>query len=208
MSDKKASPRQENNPTAHLLKQIQDKDRTSTRAWTALLKRCESRLRILAKFRLGARGEAVVEVDDLLQEVWIEAARKIDSFEDRGSGSLQRWLAAILNHKALHVGRKAKRVPFPESSLAGVTPENQNLFQSLSQTQPGVSQNLHREDAERQVHGALADLSDKQREAILLKVYEGLSGREAAERLGLSETGFSKRFRTALDIIGRRLKSS
>src|SRR5262245_29855918 len=67
------------------------------RGWSDLLNRVESKLRVLLHFRMTRALRDVVGEDDLLQEVWTEAVRNFDRFEYRGPGSLQRWLAGILN---------------------------------------------------------------------------------------------------------------
>ncbi len=206
MDPKREVPQSADHLTAHLLQQALEGRTHSAKAWIEILQRCESRLRVLAYCRLNDRTRGTVDIDDLLQEVWVAAAHKIHEFEDRGPGSLQRWLAAILNFKLLHADRKAKRVPFPESAMRAMDDDAVGLFAGLSRTQPGVSQNLRNRELEQKVQAAVAKLPDELREAVLLKVYEGLTGREAAEKLGLSETGFSKRFRTALDRIRLTLK--
>jgi RNA polymerase sigma-70 factor, ECF subfamily len=209
MSPEPIDPESDSMPevTRHLLDQVRAAETGAEQSWFDLLERCESRLRTLMHFRLSPSVRATVDEDDLLQEVWIEAARKIDQFEYRGSGSLQRWLAAILRFKMMHAGRKAGRLPFPEASLLAADASSPaGLFDALSRTQPGVSQSAQRQETEAQVLEVLAGLPDDLRECILLKVYEGLNGREAAERLGLSESGYSKRFQKALTVVGLRLK--
>jgi len=177
------------------------------RGWFDLLQRCESRLRTLIHLRLPASVRATVDEDDLLQEVWIGAAHKIHEFEYRGTGTLQRWLASILRNKLMHAGRKAKRLPFPETSLAPVAnPEQSGLFDALSRSQPGVSHDARQRELENEVREVLEELQPELREAVLLKVYEGLSGKESAEQLGITEGAFSKRFHKALDKVSIKMK--
>ena len=196
---------EESYATAHLLRRVQAGHPVSSRAWTDLLQRCEARLRVLARFRMHPKLRGAMEIDDILQEVWIEAARHIHEFEDRGPGSLQRWLARILHYKLLRASRDAARVPFPEAALGNSTDTQRDLFLGLSRTQPGVSQDLRRNEAVETVQAALSELPPDLREAILLRVYEGWTGAEAAERLGLTESGFSKRFKRALERIASKL---
>jgi RNA polymerase sigma factor (sigma-70 family) len=195
--------------TRQLIDQIRGAEPDAEQGWPDLLERCESRLRTLMHFRLGPSVRATIDEDDLLQEVWIEAALKIHDFEYRGPGSLQRWLAEILRYKILHAGRKSKRIPFPEASLNSKDAASPaGLFNALSRTQPGASQRSQRRETVQQVLAVLSELPEELRECILLKVYEGLSGREAAQKLGLTEGGFSKRFHKALSAVSVRMKDS
>lgn len=193
--------------TRELLDQVRENGTHAERGWFDLLARCESRLRTLIHFRLSPAVRATVDEDDLLQEVWIGAAHKIHEFEYRGTGTLQRWLASILRNKLMHAGRKAKRLPFPETALASsANSEQSGLLDALSRSQPGVSHDARRRELEGQVREVLEELAPELREAVLLKVYEGLSGKESAEQLGITEGAFSKRFHKALDKVSIKLK--
>ena len=190
------------NLTAHLLEEVQADNQSSPQAWIKLLERCESRLRVLAHFRMQGRSSAHFEVDDLLQEVWIEASHRISDFEYRGSGSLQRWLSGILHYKLLEAGRASKRLPFAASAIApSEKGERAQLFEALSRTQPGASTDIQHREMENRVNEVLEGLAPELREAILLRIYESKTGKEAAEGLGISESAFSKRFRKALAAI-------
>lgn len=193
--------------TRQLLEQVREDGTHAERGWFDLLQRCESKLRTLIHFRLPPSVRATVDEDDLLQEVWIGAAHKIHEFEYRGTGTLQRWLASILRNKLLHAGRKAKRLPFPETALTPSASSAQSgLFDALSRSQPGVSHDERRRELETEVREVLEELSPELREAVLLKLYEGLSGKEAAERLEITEGAFSKRYHKALDKVSVKMR--
>lgn len=192
--------------TAALLRQL-EADRQG--AWAGLLRRVEARLRILLHFRMSERLRAVVEEEDLLQEVWAEAARRLDRFEYRGPGSLQRWMAGILRNKLLHAARGAPRVPLPASAFLKAEGSSSDalpgLFEALHQTQPAASEPLQRAEAAAKVREALARLPGPEREAVLLRLFEGLTGREAGEREGVDESTISLRLQRALAACSRHL---
>jgi RNA polymerase sigma factor (sigma-70 family) len=180
--------------------------RQDQRAWEELLRESESRLRTLLFFRLKSDHRSHMDPDDLLQEVWVQAAIKIDQFEYQGKGSLQRWLAGILRNKVLQASEKAGRSPFPESSLApSESAELGGFFDALSQTQPAVSSNAQRRESEKIVRDILQDLAPKHRDTLLLFLYEGMTGPEAAAELQLSVSGFYQRFHKALELVSARL---
>jgi RNA polymerase sigma-70 factor (ECF subfamily) len=171
----------------------------------ALLRKSESRLRVLLHFRLAEGPWAGVDPDDVLQEVWVEAARRIDRFEYRGKGSLHRWLAGLLSNKLLHAQRGEGRRPLPVSS---VVPSEMHgaLLEALSRVRTSASADARRREREARVRRILEELHEKQRRAILLRVYEGLSGRDAAEVEGVDESTMSVRLREAIRSIAEKLK--
>ncbi|MGB0951591.1 MAG: RNA polymerase sigma factor [Planctomycetota bacterium] len=190
-------------PTEHLLAHARSETPSSSQAWVQLLERCESKLRVLAEFRVrGASGGRPHDVDDLLQETWLQATSKIDDFEYRGTGSLQRWLASIMRFKILEGNRAEEKRPRPVSGLAANQDDQRSqLLEAFTRTQPGASYDTQRREAEVRVREVLDTLSEVHREALLLKIYEGKTGVEAAQQLGISESAFSKRFRQALAAV-------
>ncbi|NOT31244.1 MAG: sigma-70 family RNA polymerase sigma factor [Planctomycetes bacterium] len=180
--------------------------------WERLIARAESKLRILLHFRMSPRLRGVLAEEDLLQEVWAEGARNLERFEYRGPGSLQRWFAGILSNKLLHAGREAWRVPMPasavarESTIAALASRRLDLAQCLPATQSSVSGHARKRELEERVRDVLLRLPEAEREVILLKLFEGLNGREAALRLGVDESTVSVRFKRALETCARQLK--
>lgn len=197
------APPSAEDPTEHLLADARSERPSSSQAWIQLLERSESKLRVLAEFRIrGLPGTRPHDVDDLLQETWLEASSKIGDFEYRGSGSLQRWLASILRFKILEGSRAEAKRPRPISAMPADADAPQSLLlDALARTQPGASFDARRREAEERVREVLDRLSEPHREALLLKIYEGKTGVEAARQLGISESAFSKRFRQALAAV-------
>lgn len=173
--------------------------------FAALLEKCESRLRVLLYFRLGSGAAARVDPDDVLQEVWAEAVRSLSRFEYRGPGSLQRWLAGILAKKLLHAKRAVERREAPLSAV--LSGEGQRaLFDALAVRRTSASRDARRRESEERVRRVLSDLPEPLRRAVLLRVYEGLSGREAADVEGVDESTMSLRLRDAFRISAMRLR--
>jgi len=195
--------------TFHLLRNLQKDESSAEIAWSQLLERCESNLRMLVRFRWSStepRHKSDDE-DDLLQELWKQALVEIDRFEYRGPGSLQRWLATLLRFQVLSARKVEKRRPLTESELprpeAGT--QEAGLFDALLRSQQGVSRDQRRREREDAVAEVLASLPEESREAILLSVYEGNKGEEAAAQLEISASAFSKRLRKALELVRQRL---
>lgn len=190
--------------TRTLLRRLQH---DPVRAWAELLQRTEQKLRVLLHFRMTPRMRAFFDEDDLLQETWLEAARKIHTFEHRGPGSLQRWMAEILRNKLLHAARSSGRLPAPASGWPAATSAAlPGFLEALEKSQPGVSRDARQQEAAARVRLVLERLPEPEREAVLMKLYEGLTGREAAARAGVDESTISVRFKRALQDCARQLR--
>jgi RNA polymerase sigma-70 factor (ECF subfamily) len=145
-------------------------------AFEELYRRHSGRLYNLVYRMVGSAPEA----DDLLQEVFLHAHRKLSSF--RGDSSLGTWLYRLgMNHCLDYLrGRQAKMGRATESLDAEgmVEPTAPN---------PVVPVAISRMDLER----AIARLPEGCRAAFLLHDVEGFDHREVGRILGVSE-GTSK----------------
>jgi RNA polymerase sigma-70 factor (ECF subfamily) len=161
-------------------------------SWASLLRRVESRLRVL----LALRG--CDDPDEVLQEVWIQAVQGLGAFEYRGPGSLQRWLAGIARNKLRERERGRRSAPISAGVLDASDGPAHGLLAALRDSRPGVSTEVGRRELEERVRAALEQLPEPEREAVLLRLYEGLSVREAGGRLGVDPSTVSLRVKRAL----------
>lgn len=121
-----------------------------------------------------------VDAEDLLQEIFLAAHRKLDSF--RGESALSTWLYRLATNLCLdHLRSKATRT----SHLTDALDDEPGLADVSSR---GLADRaLTRMDLER----ALAQLPPGCRAAFVLHDVEGLEHKEIAEALGIAE-GTSK----------------
>ncbi len=120
------------------------------------------------------------DAEDLLQEIFLSAHRKLDSF--RGESALGTWLYRLATNLCLdHLRSRAART----SQLTGTLDDEPGLADAGSRTLADSA--LTRMDLER----ALAQLPDGCRAAFVLHDIEGLEHREVADALGIAE-GTSK----------------
>jgi RNA polymerase sigma-70 factor (ECF subfamily) len=126
--------------------------------------------------RMVGSGDA----EDLLQEVFLQAHRKLGSF--RGESSLGTWLHRLAVNHSLDVlrGRQTRMARLTDSLDESGHPE-------LAAFSPVVPQAISRLDLER----AIARLPDGCRAAFVLHDIEGFQHQEVAALLGVSE-GTSK----------------
>src|SRR5262245_59159359 len=63
-------------------------------------------LRAQVRRKLPNALRAKVGESDIIQEAYLAAFLRVTQFEDRGSGSFERWLRGILDHKLLDEVRR------------------------------------------------------------------------------------------------------
>jgi len=156
-----------------------------------LFRRVGRRLMALIYVRMSHRLRSLMEPEDVLQEVYIEALRQLPGFEDRGPGSFYAWLAAVAVNRILNLEQFAaagKRDPHKEVKLraAGDTNSTGAGFgadPAADQTSP--SQAVIRWEAFEQVRAALEQLPPRERDVITLRYLQGQSTAETAQALSL-----------------------
>ncbi len=120
---------------------------------------------------LGERDAA----EDAVQEAFINAVRGLPRF--RGDASFRTWLLRIaLNTARSALRRKGRR---KESTLTAAS--------DLASSEPDPAETAMRVAESERVHTLLADLPEKQRLAVTMRVFQGLSHREIAEVTGSTE---------------------
>ena len=136
-------------------------------AWRAIYVATRERLFSLLAYQLGSRQEAM----DVLQDTYVSAIRGIGRY--RGEGSLEAWMAGI----ALHQAQSWKRRFLTKRKRTEALPENLDPA-----APPGPDP-----EAGRRLAAALAQLSERQRRAVLLHEWMGYSFAEIGSILGTSE---------------------
>ncbi len=113
----------------------------------------------------------VVEVDDLVQEVFLLALRRLSTL--REAGSFGAWLATIARNLAKDYYRRS----VSEDCLGNDTPEND--------IEGGNTERDHADPATA-ILEAVRSLPDAYRETLILRLVEGMTGPEIAARTGLT----------------------
>lgn len=166
--------------------------------------RYEPLLRARAARAIGPRLGRRVGESDVMQETWLTAFLRLESFVDRGPGSFRAWLGRILQHKIHdevrdHViaGRRSVRREQPQD---GTAPETRLAS-------PGSSPSLHA--AKREERGdmlaAIDALPESYRVLLRLVHVDGLTLTGAAAVLGRSANATCKLYGRALDRLTRVL---
>ena len=138
---------------------------------------------------LGASGD---DAEDALQDCFVSAWRSAGTF--RGQSSTRSWLFTIARN-AFH--RQSRR-------RAGEPPEMDSLEALGAEAGWGAESDFsHRFEVEEELSWALGQISEEERQVVVLRDLHGLSGEEAAEVLGLSVSAMKSRLhRGRLRLMG------
>jgi len=131
--------------------------------------------------RLGIAEESV---DDVVQDVFVTAYRRLDSFE--GRSELRTWLFGILRRVVKDRRRSRARKPTQPLSVEPSAPSDESPAREAEQAQ-----------ARRMLHAILDTLDDEQREVFVLAELEQMSAPEIAEATGVNLNTVYSRLRAA-----------
>jgi RNA polymerase sigma-70 factor (ECF subfamily) len=141
---------------------------------------------------LRSLGVREADLDDVCQEVFIVAHRRLDGFE--GRSSLRTWLCGI----ALRVASDHRSKAYRRRELPTAAPP----VQAQSAPQEAA---LERKRAWQFIEGLLTELPDDQREVFVLYEIAELSVPEVAVALGCPAPTAYSRLYAAREQIGRRI---
>jgi|SRR5215831_4145338 len=134
-----------------------------------------------ARLAQVARGEGLSGVDalDAVQEgmtsfLHLPQARRLAATPDEAAA----LLTVVVRNVARNLRRRHHRSQ-PHSS-------NTELIESLTDPLPSVDELIAQAEERVQLIGCMHNLSNIQQRVIALRLFEGATGREAAERLGIS----------------------
>jgi RNA polymerase sigma-70 factor (ECF subfamily) len=153
-------------------------------AFEALTTRHEQRVFSLAMRILGQQQDA----EDVTQQTFLAALENLGGF--RGEASFSTWLLRIATHAALKIIRKRKGLDVISLEEATEPADNSNTIphpEYIADWRQSPERLVQTREIRHLLDEALAGLEDKHRLVFLLRDVEGLSIRETAEALGLSE---------------------
>ena len=176
-------------------------------ALAELFTMCQDRLRQMLHFRMDRRLLRRLDVDDVLQDAFIDAEKRLPHFGTSGNdASPYVWLRMVTlqtlqDAVRRHLGTQARSI----SREQGVMPagaSNRTTLSSMAHILVGQltspSQALQRAEAIEQVQLALKRMSPIDQEILALRHFEGLTNTETAEVLGVAAGTATLRYVRAL----------
>jgi RNA polymerase sigma-70 factor (ECF subfamily) len=167
-------------------------------------------VRRMIDLRLDPAIAARVDASDVVQDVLLEASRRLDSYLANPAMPFHLWLRHIAKdhlidaHRRHRLARRRgvdREQPLVPAALAGQS--SVDLAGQLMDPERTPASAAIQHEMERRLHQAITELDEADREVILMRHFEQLSNQEVATVLGLSEAAASMRYLRAM----RRLRA-
>lgn len=168
-----------------------------TEAFSLLFERYRPRLAVLIHYKLSDRLRERIEVDDILQEVFLVASTEIQSFDYRGPGSFLSWLARVADHVIIDTARFENRQKRHAAEMLRFRSESNPEGPEPADSKTPSRLFAGREALEKLVR-RLETLPPDYRRVILLAKFEGLTTPEIADRMGKSRESIALLLHRAL----------
>ena len=167
--------------------------RRDNAAWETVVSRYGRRIFHIA-YKFTGRAD---QAEDLTQEILLKVFKSLDKFNR--DADLGTWLSSVARNYCIDRYRASKR-------------EREVVVEDLLALDlaPAASGNPYRQLEERDrrslVRGALAQLPDKLREAVVLRDLQGLTYQEMADQLALPEGTVKSRINRGREELSRLLR--
>ena len=194
--------------TQQLLRRIREGEEP---AFEDLFARHRNRLKRVVSLRMDDRLAGRVDASDIVQEAYVEAARRLGSYLEKPEMSFYLWLRWIAKEKVIqeyrrHLGAEKravhKQVPIPSPDAST------EFMKEILDERMTPTQQLQVSELASCLEQALGKLSEEDRRLILWRHFEELSVEETAELLGISKAAAGKRYLRALEKLRRKLSRS
>ncbi len=159
-----------------------------------------NRLARMVQVRMDPRLYGRLEVDDILQEAFLDARRRLHHYLDDPSQSFYVWLRLIVAQTLVdvhrrHLGARMRDVRREAKSPAASTA---SMAFSLVAHMTSPSHAAMRSELADQLKEALESMDEMDREILVLRHFEELTNNEVSELLGLKKSATSNRYVRAL----------
>jgi RNA polymerase sigma-70 factor (ECF subfamily) len=139
------------------------------------------------------------------QKAFISMCRNIEALQD--VGRFKSWLYKIAVNSCREEARKikgAKAVSF--DAVVNVEAEDSPGWEKTGRRNDNPEKHYQQQELADLLQQCLKELSEEQREVVIMKEYEGLKFREIAEALNISENTVKSRMYYGLDALKRILE--
>jgi len=141
--------------------------------------RTEALERLVRKYRSVLYGfivnmtEGREDADEVFQEVWLRAIRKLRTYRHKNFGG---WLIRIAHNLVIDRARRRK----PDFSLDAELDDGRSMGEVIPSSERGPREEIVASDVSRQVALAVDALPAEQKEVFVMRVKTGLSFKEIA----------------------------
>src|SRR6516165_736562 len=174
------------------------------------LARFRDYLRLLAGLQIGPRLRVKIDPSDLVQQALLKAHQARAQFRGQSSAEMAAWLRQILAHTLADLvrdfGRDRRDINRERSLQATLDESSARLEAWLVASGMAPADEADRNEQLLRLAEALAALPEPQRQAVLLRYYEGRPLEEIGERLQRSRAGVASLLRRGLDRLRKQLR--
>jgi RNA polymerase sigma-70 factor (ECF subfamily) len=177
-------------------------DTEDTNAYEVLVSRYERELFSYLRRYVGSSEMA----EDVFQATFLQIYVKRDRFE--AGRRFRPWLYTVATNQAIDAQRRNRRHRMVSLDQKSGNDEEGDLMSVVSSAGPTAVENLEDEEAREWVRGAVDDLPETLRAALILVYHQGLKYREAADVLGIPVGTVKSRLHAALLKLNRAWTST
>jgi len=170
-----------------------------------LMDRHRDSLRRMVQMRLDHKIQRRVDVSDVVQDVLVEANRRLQDYLANPVMPFHLWLRQIAQDRIIDAHRRhrgsARRSVDKEQPLLVAGADDHSTMQLVAQLcDPGMTPGALATQAEmvQAVERAITKLNDQDCEIIIMRHFEQLSNQEIAQALSLTEPAASMRYLRAI----------
>ena len=176
----------------------------------ALFAHYRDRLRQMVRLRLDRRVAGRLDASDVLQEAYLDVARRFPEYAAAPAVPFYVWLRSLTGQKLIdlhrqHLGAKMRDAGQEVALYRGALPQasSASLAQQLLAGLTSPTQAAVRAEMQLKLQEALNGMDPTDREVVVLRHFEELNNVETAAVLGIEPPAARKRYLRAI----RRLKA-
>ncbi len=188
-------------------------DEGDERALTELFARHRERLRRMIRLRLDRRLQGRIDSSDILQDTYLEVARRAPEYMARPTMPPFLWLRFLTEQTLLALHRHHLQVHMRDASQevslrrrAVPQANSASLAEMLLGRLTSPTRAARRAEMQLRLQEIINAMDPLDREVLALRHFEELGNGEVAQVLGLSKTAASNRYIGALERLKEMLK--
>jgi RNA polymerase sigma-70 factor (ECF subfamily) len=196
--------------TQELIAQAKVGDRAAVEQ---LLARHRKALRRMIDLRMDQMVRRRVDASDIVQDVLIEANRRLDEYLKNPVMPFHLWLRQMAQDRLIdahrrHRGAARRSIDREQAPAATADQSTYDLAAALADPQLTPASEAMWHELQRRFQAAVEELDEQDREVILMRHFEYLSNSDVAAALGLSEAAAGMRYLRAMRRLRERLEPS
>ena len=156
-----------------------------------------ARLLRMVTFRLDPRLLGRIDAEDVLQETYVDAQKRLQAFREDDKPFLV-WIRWITQQTMIDLHRKHLGTRMRTAGKETAAPQSGTMSSLFVGHITSPSRAMMREEVRGQIEAALKEMDEIDREVLMLRHFEDLSNKDVATVLGIQENAASNRYVRAL----------